>query len=255
MEKSMEKILLEVCCGSADDVIQAHKGGADRVELNSDLFHGGLTPTVGSLIVAKRETCMKIMTMVRPREGGFCYTDAEFAAAVEDAKFLLANGADGLVFGFLKPDGSIDLERSRILAELALEAGKEAVFHRAIDVVPDWREALDALISLKITRVLTSGQAPDVLQATDVVRAMIEYAAGRIQILPGAGVTPKNCARLVRESGCTQVHIAAHRPCYDYSVNNNRDIFYGGCLYPPEDRYQMTDAEVVGDTVGRLGQL
>ena len=253
MEKSMEKILLEVCCGSADDVIQAHKGGADRVELNSDLFHGGLTPTVGSLIVAKRETCMK--TMVRPREGGFCYTDAEFAAAVEDAKFLLANGADGLVFGFLKPDGSIDLERSRILAELALEAGKEAVFHRAIDVVPDWREALDALISLKITRVLTSGQAPDVLQATDVVRAMIEYAAGRIQILPGAGVTPKNCARLVRESGCTQVHIAAHRPCYDYSVNNNRDIFYGGCLYPPEDRYQMTDAEVVGDTVGRLGQL
>lgn len=251
----LKKILLEVCCGSADDVIEAHAGGADRVELNSDLFHGGLTPTLGSLIVAKRETGMKIMTMVRPREGGFCYTKAEFAAAVEDAKLLLAHGADGLVFGFLHPDGSIDLERSRILTELALEAGKEAVFHRAIDVVPDWKEALDALISLKVTRVLTSGQAPDVMQATDVVREMIDYAQGRIQILPGAGVTPKNCGRLVRESGCTQVHMAAHRPRFDASVNNNRDIFYGGCLYPPEDRYQVTDAAVISSAAEKLAQL
>ena len=55
----MEKILVEVCCGSADDVIEAYKAGADRVELNSNLFHGGLTPTIGSLLVAKRETGMK----------------------------------------------------------------------------------------------------------------------------------------------------------------------------------------------------
>ena len=84
----MGRILLEVCCGSADDVIEAHRGGADRVELNCDLFHGGLTPTLGSLLVAKRETGMKIIAMVRPREGGFCYTQAEFAAAVEDGPFL-----------------------------------------------------------------------------------------------------------------------------------------------------------------------
>lgn len=62
--------LLEVCCGSTDDVIEAYKAGADRVELNSDLFHGGLTPTVGALAVAKRETDFPIMTMIRPREGG-----------------------------------------------------------------------------------------------------------------------------------------------------------------------------------------
>ena len=139
----MSRVRLEVCCGSADDVIQAHLAGADRVELNSDLFHGGLTPTLGELIVAKRETGMPVMTMVRPREGGFCYTQAEFDTAIEDAKLLLHHGADGLVFGFLHPDGTIDLERTRVLAELAREAGKESVFHRAIDVVPDWREALD----------------------------------------------------------------------------------------------------------------
>ena len=90
----MKNIILEVCCGSADDVIQAHKAGAGRVELNSDLFHGGLTPTLGELIVAKRETGMKIMTMVRPREGGFCYTDAEFATAVEDGKIILSIDRD-----------------------------------------------------------------------------------------------------------------------------------------------------------------
>ena len=183
----MKRVLLEVCCGSADDVIEAWKAGADRVELNSDLFHGGLTPTVGSLRVAKRETALPIMTMVRPREGGFCYTEAEFAVCLEDARVLLENGSDGLVFGFLSPDGRLDRERTARLAAIALEAGKEAVFHRAIDVVPDWRETLDQLIELGITRVLTSGQEPDVAYGTQTVREMIDYAAGRIQILPGAG--------------------------------------------------------------------
>ena len=199
----MNHILLEVCCGSADDVIEAHKAGADRAELNSDLFHGGLTPTLGELIVAKRETGMKIMTMVRPREGGFCYTDAEFATAVEDAKLLLAHGADGLVFGFLHRDGTLDKERTRTLAQLAQAAGKETVFHRAIDVMPDWRGALDALIGLGITRVLTSGQEPDVSLGTATVREMILYAAGRIEILPGAGITARNMDRVIAETGCS----------------------------------------------------
>ena len=73
----MSSVLIEVCCGSADDVIQAKLARADRVELNSDLFHGGLTPTIGSFRVAKRETGLPIMTMIRPREGGFCYTAAD----------------------------------------------------------------------------------------------------------------------------------------------------------------------------------
>ena len=248
----MKKILVEVCCGSADDVIEAKKAGADRVELNSDLFHGGLTPTVGSLLVAKRETGMKIMTMVRPREGGFCYTDAEFSVAIEDARQLLANGSDGLVFGFLHADGTIDAERTAVLAALAQEAGKEAVFHRAIDVVPDWKQALDLLIDLNITRVLTSGQEADVSNGTVTVREMIRYAAGRIQILPGAGITARNYHRIVEETGTDQIHLAAHRSLTDSSVRNNRSIFYGGCLYPPEDRFQMIDQDYISDIVSGL---
>ena len=248
----MRNILVEVCCGSADDVIEAKKAGADRVELNSNLFHGGLTPTIGSLLVAKRETDMKIMTMVRPREGGFCYTEAEFAVAIEDAKQLLANGSDGLVFGFLHADGTIDVERTAALAELALSAGKEAVFHRAIDVVPDWKAALDTLIYLHITRVLTSGQEADVSCGTETVREMIRYAAGRIQILPGAGITKRNFRRIVEETGADQIHLAAHRPVADTSVLNNRSIFYGGCLYPPEDRFNIIDREYISGVVTGL---
>ncbi len=241
----MDKILLEICCGSAGDAIEAWKAGADRVELNGDMFHGGLTPTIGNLLVAKRETDFPIMTMVRPREGGFCYTKAEFDTAIEDAKLLLQYGSDGLVFGFLHENGTVDVERTRILADIALSAGKECVFHRAIDVVPDWKEAIDQLAEIGVTRILTSGQEPDVSLGTDTVRAMIQYAAGRIQILPGAGITARNLERVIRETGTTQVHLAASREQFDTSTRNNRAIFYGGCLYPPEDRYSLTDRETV----------
>ena len=151
-------MLIEACCGSADDVIQAAQGGADRVELNSALFLGGLTPTPGCLEAARTRVTLPIMAMLRPREGGFCYTEAEFDTMLRDGRHLLAAGADGLVFGCLHADGSVDEARTRELVTLA--EGRDTVFHRAIDVVPDWKRALDALIRLGVTRVLTSGQSP-----------------------------------------------------------------------------------------------
>ena len=250
----MSRVLLEVCCGSADDVIQAHRAGADRVELNCDLFHGGLTPTLGSLIVAKRETGMKIMAMVRPREGGFCYTPAEFAAAVEDAELMLAHGADGLVFGFLHENGALDAERVKVLADLAREAGRECVFHRAFDVAPDWREALDALVELGVTRVLTSGQQPNVPQGAETIREMIGYAAGRIEILPGGGVNARNLDWVVEHTGCVQVHMSGHRQVVDPSAANGRGIHFGSCLYPPEDQYRVVDGTYISGVAGRLRQ-
>ena len=132
----MGNILVEVCCGSADDAVESFQAGADRVELNSDLFHGGLTPSIGELIIAKKHTGLKIMTMVRPREGGFCYTENEFATAIEDAKLLLAHGSDGLVFGFLKSDGTIDNERTKIKKPTA--SPKKTAMPPSIDLVPDY---------------------------------------------------------------------------------------------------------------------
>lgn len=241
----MEKIILEVCCGSADDVIQAQRGGADRVELNMDLFHGGLTASIGTMMTARAAVDIPIMAMVRPREGGFCYTQAEFQTMLADARELLNHGADGIVFGFLNEDGTIDARRCEEM--LAVIGDHPSVFHRAIDVVPDWRAAIDLLAGLGVTRILTSGQAPNVYFALDRVREMIEHAAGRVEILPGAGVSMDNAAQIVAHTGCTQLHMGRHQVCYDLSTANHRDIFYGGALYPPEDRYLMIDPDYIRD--------
>ncbi len=240
-----KKILLEVCCGSADDVVQAHLGGADRVELNSSLFHGGLTPSLGSLKIAKERTPLPVIAMLRPRQGGFCYTEAEFAVALADAREMVRAGADGLVFGFLHPDGTIDEARCQKVIDIAREAGKAAVFHRAIDVTPDWKRALDTLIRLGVDRVLTSGQEPDVFFALDTIREMIQYAGDAIEILPGAGVTLRNAAKIAEYTGARQLHIARHKLQTDASTANNRDIYFGGALYPPEDRYGLIDSAYI----------
>ena len=246
------KILLEICCGSAEDALEAARGGADRVELNSNLFQGGLTPTLGALRTVKRHSDIPVMAMVRPRAGGFCYTETEFEVACEDARLLLENGADGLVFGFLHDDGTVDERRTARLVELC--AGHPCVFHRALDVVPDWRRALDTLADLGVTRVLTSGQESDVFFALDTIRQMIDYAAGRIEILPGAGITLRNVDRVVAATGCTQVHLAHHKTLPDHSVSNNRSIYYGGALYPPEDIFEVTDCDYVAAVRGKLGE-
>ncbi len=242
----MKDILVEVCCGSADDVLEACKAGSTRVELNSNLFHGGLTPTVGTLLAARKGleklengSKMRIITMVRPREGGFCYTETEYETAKEDARLLLEHGADGIVFGFLNEDGTIDVKRTEEMSKIA--NGKTTVFHRAIDVVPDWKAALDILISLGITRVLTSGQEPLAPLGTETIRQMIEYSAGRIEILPGAGIDLKTMNRVITETNCDQIHLAAHKTMTDKSTANNNSIFYGGALYPPEDRFNIID--------------
>ena len=195
------------------------------------------------LEVVKRYVSIPVMTMVRPRAGGFCYTDVEFETAKADAHALLLGGADGLVFGFLHEDGTVDEKRTREMVSLC--QGKPAVFHRALDVTPDWKRALDSLIRLGVTRVLTSGQASDVFFALDTIAEMIRFVDGAIEILPGAGITLENVRRVVQTTGCTQIHLARHKSMPDTSVANNRSIYYGGALYPPEDRFDMTDCAYV----------
>lgn len=239
----MAKMLMEVCCGSAEDALEAFKAGADRVELNSNLFQGGLTPTLGSLLVVKEHTDKPVMTMVRPRAGGFMYTRVEYLTALKDAELLLKNGADGLVFGFLNADGTVDKKRTCEMVRLC--GDKQAVFHRALDVTPDWKRALDTLMEAGVIRVLTSGQEPDVFFALDTIKEMVAYANGRIQILPGAGITLKNARRVAAYTGVEQVHLARHKRLPDPSVKNNADIYFGGALYPPEDSFELIDGAYI----------
>ena len=245
-------MILEVCCGSAGDVWTAAQAGAGRVELNSALFLGGLTPSIGAMELARRAD-IPIMAMVRPREGGFCYTQAEFDTMLADARALLAAGADGIVFGCLHPDGTVD--RARCAAMLEVIGEKESVFSRAMDVTPDWRVALDALMELGVTRVLTSGQAASAPAGTDTIRAMREYVAGRIQILPGCGVNPDNAAALLAATGCDQIHGSFKTWGLDLSATHNPAVHFSGGTCPPEEQYPVTDADAVRTAANRLARL
>lgn len=244
-----KKITVEICCGSADDVFTAKQAGAHRVELNCALFLGGLTPSIGEMHIA-RQAGIDILAMVRPRSGGFCYTNKEFETMLADAEALLQAGAAGIVFGILLPDGTVDMPRCQKMLEVI--GPHQSVFHRAIDVVPDWRAALDSLCELGFDRVLTSGQRPSVRDGIETVRSMVEYAAGRIEILPGAGIRLENVLQIVKQTGCNQVHAAFGTTARDSSSAAVPDIHFGGALYPPEDGYPTTNGVQVEKLVRLL---
>lgn len=241
---------LEICCGSIDDAIQAQAGGAQRVELCSALFLGGLTPSIGTMQYARQQLTVPIMAMVRPRGGGFCYTDAEFASLEHDAEALIASGADGLVFGILHEDGTVDVKRTRRMRELC--GTKQSVFHRAFDVTSDPFHALDELVDLGITRILTSGQQDTVPEGADLIRRLIEHAKDRIEILPGGGIKPYNIAEVIARTGCRQVHLTAFKTVMDSSTRNRPNVTFGGSLQPPEDSYSTTDAALVRQIADKL---
>ena len=239
-------VLYEVCCGSADDALQAAAGGADRVELNSALFLGGLTPSLGALQVTKQNSDLPIICMVRPREGGFCYSETEYAVMLADARALLAAGADGLAFGFLHSDGTVDEARTRAFVALCEE--KEAVFHRAFDVTPDRDAAIQILIACGVKRVLTSGGACDAPTGKDELRRLQATYGEQIEILPGGGIRAENAAELAAYTGVSQVHGSARSVVQDTSTAGNPAIVFGGAIEGktlPETEFKRTDATLV----------
>jgi copper homeostasis protein len=249
----MNRVLLEVCCGSLEDAIEAEAGGAKRVELCSSLFFGGLTPSIGSLIEGKARLHVPIIFMVRPRGGGFCYSDAEMASMERDTEAAVAHGAEGVVFGILTQDGRIDLDRSRRIRTRI--GGRQAVFHRAFDVTPDPFRAVDELVDLGITRILTSGQRDTVHEGLDLIRRLVDYAGDRIEIMPGGGIRPYQFDEVIRETRCRQVHVAAWTARRDDSAAHRPWVTFGGALYPPENTYDVTDRRVVAELAAKLGKV
>lgn len=198
------KIKIEICCGSAEDVAIAARCGADRAELSSCLYFGGLTPSVGTVIEAGKAG-IPVIAMVRPREGGFCYSETEKRVCLLDAQSMLGAGADGIVFGGLTEDKKIDLDLTRRMVELA--EGRETVFHRAFDLIEeDWKRSLSQLIDLGVTRVLTSGFAATAPEAMEVLAEMVRFSGGAIEILPGSGIRMNNAVEICRRTGCNQIH-------------------------------------------------
>jgi copper homeostasis protein len=245
------RITLEICTASPEDCVAAEAGGADRIELNCALMLGGLTPSLGTLRESRAAVRLPIISMIRPRAAGFCYSEREFAVMRRDAELALGEGVAGIAFGILKADGTIDVERCRRLITMC--AGRQIVFHRAFDVVPDPMRALDQLIDLGVTRVMTSGQEASAYNGAANIARYIQHAAGRIEILPAGGINRFTVADVVVRTGCDHVHASLSTSAQDNSVLARPQVSFGGTLKPPEDQFTITDAQGVANLRNVLG--
>ncbi len=202
-------MILEVAVFNISSAIQAERAGADRLELCENPMEGGTTPSFGTLKTVREKIGIPVFPIVRPRGGDFLYNDDEFKVIKKDVKLCKELGFPGLVLGLLKADGSIDVERTKALVELA--APLEVTFHRAFDRTNEPLKALEDVVDTGCKRILTSGQVPNVGDATPLIKQLIEKASGRIIILQGSGVRSSNLQRLVEETGATEYHSSARK--------------------------------------------
>ncbi len=199
-----DRITLEVCVARLADATAAVAGGADRLELNTALELGGLTPSAGLLAEVRQAVAVPVMAMVRPRPAGFVYDESELQTMYAEATWLVQHGADGIVFGVLQPDGTIHRQACQRLVEIA--AGRDTVFHRAFDLVPESLAAAQQLVELGITRILTSGQARSAGAGAACIAHLQQAWGHSIELLPGCGITPGNVRQLLQSTGCRQLH-------------------------------------------------
>ncbi|KAI9140277.1 copper homeostasis CutC domain-containing protein [Paraphysoderma sedebokerense] len=242
-------IPLEICVDSVESALIAEKNGAARVELCGGLlYEGGTTPSYGTIRLCKQKLKIPVMVMIRPRGGDFCYSDFEYEVMKEDIKIAKSVGCDGVVFGILKPDGTVDVDRTKELVQLAKPM--LVTFHRAFDMTQDPVQAFHSLVQIDgIDRILSSGQSPTVLEGLPTLtelQSIAESASRPIIILPGGGITLKTLPRIIKEMHPKEVHMYAGHWIESGMKFRNEDVYMGGVLArPPEYSNALTDSKLV----------
>lgn len=242
--------MVEVCANGVESCLAAQEGGADRVELCAGIPEGGTTPSYGEIKVARRVlTTTRLHVIIRPRGGDFLYSDLEVERMAADIAVCRDLGVDGVVFGCLKADGTIDMERNRYLMECS--RGMSVTMHRAFDRAVDPEQALEDAIALGFDRILTSGQQPKAIQGEELLAALHRQAAGRIILMAGSGVTEQNIRQLREATGLTEFHFSGRepRPSAMQYVNPN---LYMGRPGANEAALDYTTARRVKDTIAQL---
>lgn len=202
----MEKFILEACVDSVESAIAATEGGADRLELCSNLIIGGTTPSPQLFEKIKKYCSIPVNVLIRPRFGDFCYTEHEKDIIREEVSMFKDYGANGIVTGCLLPDGSLDMNEMEKIFHQA--TGMEITLHRAFDMCKNPMEVLENAIDLGVNTILTSGQRNSCIEGMKLLRQLKEKAGNRIDIMAGSGVNSKNIRNIYKNTGITSYHMS-----------------------------------------------
>jgi copper homeostasis protein len=198
------RFVLEICVESVDHAVAAERGGADRIELCSDLSSGGITPSAGLMQTTRRHVSVPIYILIRPRAGNFCYSDREVETMRDDIHAAKQVGMDGLVLGILDENKRVDVKRTKMLVEFAQPL--PVTFHRAFDLAKNAATALEEVIRTGASRILTSGGEQRATDALLVLTHLVQAASNRILIMPCGGINSANIVPIVRTTSAREIH-------------------------------------------------
>lgn len=227
------KVLMEICLDSVESAAASERGGADRVELCAGLPEGGTTPSAGMIAAVRKKIKIGLQVMIRPRGGDFCYSADEFSIMQRDILIAKQLGANGVVFGILNPDGSIDKARMRQLADLARPL--KVTCHRAFDMASDFEQALEDLIEVHMDRVLTSGGKKSAVDAMPTLKQMAQQAQGRISVMACGELSIANVKAVIAYTSVSEVHAGLSTAVTSPMKFRNQKITMGTLL---ENEYQ-----------------
>ncbi len=198
---------LEIVVYNIESALKAQEGSADRIELCDNPGEGGTTPSYGTIENVRQNVNLDVFVMIRPRGGDFHYSNYEFHSMKRDIDQCQKLSVDGVVFGILNEDGTIDKKRCTELIKRARPL--KVTCHRAFDMTRDPFEALEDCIEVGFARILTAGQQPQAVKGVDLIAALIKKASGRIAIMPGSGVNENTVEEIVSKTKATEIHFSA----------------------------------------------
>lgn len=200
-------MIVEVVVYNIESALKAQEGGADRIELCDNPGEGGTTPSMGTIEVVRANVSLDLYVMIRPRGGDFLYSSYEFHTMKRDVWQSQKASADGVVFGILNRDGTIDKKRCKELIDRARPM--KVTCHRAFDMTRDPFEALEDCIEVGFDRILTAGQQAQALKGVNLISELVKKADGRIAIMPGSGVNEDTVEEIVMKSRAGEIHFSA----------------------------------------------
>ncbi len=199
-------MIVEICANSYESAMAAQKGGAHRIELCTNLSVGGLTPSCELIENVIKEIAIPVHVLIRPRKGDFMYSETEISEMIKSIRFCKKTGCKGVVSGVLNLENKIDINATKQLINAS--KGIDFTFHRAFDCVDNALESLKQLMSLKIKRLLSSGQKQTALEGISLLTKMNAISSGRIEIMPGSGINTTNAA-VFKNAGFESIHTSA----------------------------------------------